>query len=91
VRELYQKLHAETWIEPWLDKAKILPGQDWRMVIEKAVEDSDVVIVCLSGQSVSKEGFVQREIKYAYDIALEKPEETIFLIPLRLDDCAVPR
>lgn len=40
---------------------------------------------------MSKEGFVQREIKYAYDIALEKPEETIFLIPLRLDDCAIPR
>lgn len=91
VREIYQHLFAEGWIDPWLDKAKILPGQDWRLVIEKAVEASDVVIVCLSSQSASKEGFVQREIKYAYDIALEKPEETIFLIPLRLDDCIVPR
>src|SRR5687767_10358285 len=91
VRELYGALKAEGWIDPWLDKAKILPGQDWRTVIEKAVEESDVVIVCLSSLSVSKEGFVQREIKYAYDIALEKPEETIFLIPLRLDDCAIPR
>ncbi len=91
VRELYQKLSAETWIDPWLDKAKILPGQDWEMVIEKAVEVSDVVIICLSNQSVTKEGFVQREIRYAYDIALEKPEATIFLIPLRLDDCIVPR
>jgi formylglycine-generating enzyme required for sulfatase activity len=91
VRELYQLLNAEGWIDPWLDKAKILPGQDWEMVIEKAVEDSDVVVICLSSRSVSKEGFVQREIRYAYDIALEKPEETIFLIPLRLDDCIVPR
>jgi formylglycine-generating enzyme required for sulfatase activity len=55
------------------------------------VDDSDVVIVCLSNQSLGKEGFVQREIRYAYDLALEKPEETIFLIPLRLDDCDVPR
>lgn len=91
VRELYQRLKAENWIDPWLDKAKILPGQDWELVIEKAVDDSDVVIVCLSKQSVSKEGFVQREIRYAYDLALEKPEEMIFLIPLRLDDCNVPR
>ncbi|MBK7319275.1 toll/interleukin-1 receptor domain-containing protein [Candidatus Villigracilis affinis] len=91
VRELYNALKSEGWIDPWLDKAKILPGQDWEFVIEKAVDDSDVVIVCLSGQSVTKEGFVQREIRYAYDIALEKPEETIFLIPLRLDDCNVPR
>jgi formylglycine-generating enzyme required for sulfatase activity len=91
VRELYSALKTEGWIDPWLDKAKILPGQDWRLVIEKAVEDADVVIVCLSNQSVTKEGFVQREIKYSYDIALEKPEETIFLIPLRLDNCVVPR
>lgn len=91
VRELYNALKAEKWIDPWLDKAKILPGQDWRMVIEKAVEDTDAVIVCLSNQSVNKEGFVQREIKYAYDLALEKPEETIFLIPLRLNTCVVPR
>jgi formylglycine-generating enzyme required for sulfatase activity len=91
VRELYNALKEEGWIDPWLDKAKILPGQDWEIVIEKAVEVSDVVVICLSSQSVSKEGFVQREIRYAYDIALEKPEETIFLIPLRLDDCNVPR
>jgi formylglycine-generating enzyme required for sulfatase activity len=91
VRELYNALKEEGWIDPWLDKAKILPGQDWEMVIEKAVEDSDAVVICLSSRSVSKEGFVQREIRYAYDIALEKPEETIFLIPLRLNDCIVPR
>jgi serine phosphatase RsbU (regulator of sigma subunit) len=91
VLELHSALKLEGWIDPWLDKAKILPGQDWRFEIEKAVEESDVVVVNLSTRSVSKEGYVQREIKYAYDIALEKPEETIFLIPLRLDDCIVPR
>ena len=48
VRELYNALNREGWIDPWLDKAKILPGQDWELVIEKAVDDSDVVIVCLS-------------------------------------------
>jgi formylglycine-generating enzyme required for sulfatase activity len=91
VRALYDALKAEGWIDPWLDKAKILPGQDWRMVIENAVEESDLVIVCLSKQSTTKEGFVQKEIRYAYDIALEKPEGIIFLIPLRLEECDVPR
>jgi formylglycine-generating enzyme required for sulfatase activity len=91
VRELYNALKSQEWIDPWLDKVKILPGQDWEMAIEKAVDDSDVVIVCLSNQSVSKEGYVQKEIRYAYEIALEKPEGTIFLIPLRLDNCIVPR
>jgi len=91
VRELYQRLHAEDWIDPWLDEEKLLPGQDWDMEIEKAVEHSDAVIVLLSSNSVSKEGYVQRELRYVIDVALEKPEGTIFIIPLRIDDCQIPR
>ena len=91
VREIYDALKSEDWINPWLDQEKILPGQNWRIVIETAVDEADVVIICLSRQSVTKEGYVQREIKYAYEIALEKPDETIFRIPLRLDDCDIPR
>lgn len=91
VRELYRRLLSEAWIDPWLDEEKLLPGQDWDMEIEKAVEAADVVIVCLSGTSVSKEGYIQRELKFALDVALEKPEDTIFVIPVRLDDCELPR
>jgi hypothetical protein len=35
VRELYQRLNAEGWIDPGLDEEKLLPGQDWDMEIEK--------------------------------------------------------
>ncbi len=91
VRELYKKLRAETWIDPWLDEEKLFPGQDWHEEIEKAVEVTDVVVVLLSKQSVSQEGYVQRELKLALDVADEKPENTIFIIPLRLDDCPAPR
>ena len=91
VRELSGRLAGEGWIDPWLDEKKLLPGQDWRTKIEEAVETSDIVIICLSSNSVSQEGFVQKELRYAREIAFEKPDETIFLIPLRLDDCTVPR
>jgi hypothetical protein len=91
VRELYQKLAAEGWIDPWLDEEKLLPGQDWDLEIEKAVEAADAIIVCLSGTSISKEGYVQKEIKVALNYALYRPEDTIFIVPLRLDDCSVPR
>lgn len=91
VRVLAQRLYAERWIDPWVDEKKLLPGQDWRAKIEEAVETSDVVIICLSTNSVTKEGHVQKEIRYAREIAFEKPDETIFLIPLRLDECTVPR
>lgn len=91
VRELYQRLLAEIWIDPWLDEEKILPGQDWDMEIEKAVETADAVIVCLSNNSISKEGYIQKEIKKVLDISERKPEESIFIIPLRLEESIPPR
>lgn len=91
VRELSQRLLSAGWIDPWLDEKNLLLGQDWRLKIEEAVETSDVVIICLSTNSVSKEGYVQKELRYVREIALEKPEGTIFLIPLRLDSCETPR
>jgi formylglycine-generating enzyme required for sulfatase activity len=91
VRELYQKLSAEGWVDVWLDEEKILPGQDWDYEIDGALDNSDAVIVTLSTDSVSKEGYVQKELRFALDIALEKPEGTIFILPVRLDDCERPR
>lgn len=91
VRELSRQLVGEGWIDTWVDEKSLLPGQDWRVKIEEAVEEADAVIICLSNHSVSKEGYIQKELRYAREIALEKPEEAIFLIPLRLDECEVPR
>ena len=89
VRQLYKRLVVEG-IDAWLDQEKLLPGQDWRLEIPKAVREADVVVICLSNRSITKEGYVQKEIKFALDIAEEKPEGTIFLIPARLEDCPVP-
>lgn len=91
VRELSRRLIGEGWIDTWQDEKNLLPGQDWRVKIEEAVEDADVVVIVLSQHSVSKEGHVQKELRYTREIALEKPEDAIFLIPLRLDECEVPR
>ena len=89
VRRLYTRL-TQDGVDAWFDKAKLLPGQDWELEIEKAVRETDVVILCLSNKSVTKEGYVQKEIKRALDIADEKPEGVIFLIPLRFNECNLP-
>jgi outer membrane protein assembly factor BamD (BamD/ComL family)/uncharacterized membrane protein len=89
VRELYKRLVTEG-VDAWLDQEKLLPGQDWRVEIPRAVKEADVVVICLSNKSITKEGYVQKEIKFALDSAEEKPEDTIFLIPARLEDCVVP-
>ena len=89
VRELYKRLVKEG-VDAWLDEEKLLAGQTWRVEIPRAVRESDVVVVCLSNKSITKEGYIQKEIKFALDNADEKPEGTIFLIPARLEDCIVP-
>jgi hypothetical protein len=89
VRGLWRLLR-EHGADPWLDEEDILPGQDWDQEIGKAVRSSAVVLVCLSRNSVAKTGYVQKEIKYALDVADEQPERQIFIIPVRLEECAVP-
>jgi hypothetical protein len=49
------------------------------------VRAADAILVCLSPDSINKEGYVQKEIKYALDVADEKPEGVIFFIPARLE------
>jgi hypothetical protein len=67
-----------------------MAGQDWDLEIRRAVRDSDLVIVCLSNRSISKAGYLQKEIKFVLDRADEQPEGTIFVIPLKLEECEIP-
>lgn len=90
VGEVYARLKAAGF-EPWLDEEEILPGQDWNYEIEQALETCDFVMVFLSTRSVGKIGYVQREFRNALYRSEEMPEEHIHTIPVKLDDCEVPR
>ncbi len=85
VRALYTH-RTKDGVDAWLDKAKLLPGQDWELEIKKAVREADVVVVCLSKQ-FNQTGFRQKEVRLALDTAMEKPEGEIFIIPARLEEC----
>jgi hypothetical protein len=89
VRDLYRRLRADGF-QPWLDEEELLPGQDWDHEIRRAVRAADAILVCLSCESVTKAGYVQKEIRFALDVADEQPEGTIFLIPLKLEECEIP-
>ena len=91
VRELYSRLDSEGWIDAWLDEKKLYPGQDWNYEIEQAVEQADVILVCLTKTSVTKEGYVQRELRTILDFADYKPEGTLYIIPFRLEECEPPK
>jgi hypothetical protein len=88
VVELYERLRQQGY-KPWLDKKDLLPGQNWRVEIPKAIEKSDVFLACLSQKSIAKNGYVQREFRMALNNCADKPPGGIYLIPLRLDDCEI--
>ena len=73
----------------WRDKEHILPGMNWELEIKKAIINADVVVICLSESSVDKTGYLQKEITTALELAQRRPEGTIFIIVLRLDDCEI--
>ncbi|MDJ0581126.1 toll/interleukin-1 receptor domain-containing protein [Crocosphaera sp.] len=89
VRELYNKL-VEAGYKPWLDEEDLLPGQNWKDEIPKALKNSDLFIACLSSTSISKRGYIQREFKMAMERWAELPPGEIYIIPLKFDDCEIP-
>jgi hypothetical protein len=90
VRELYQLLRNAD-MQPWLDEADIKPGQDWDHAIRDAVKACHIVLVILSPRSVTKEGYVPKEIGFALDRAQEMPEDRVYIIPVLIEPCSIPR
>jgi hypothetical protein len=59
--------------------------------IKKAVKQASFFLLLLSKTSVGKRGYVQKEFKMAVEYMSEMPEGTIYMIPVKLDDCLVPQ
>src|ERR1022692_974584 len=70
VRDIYYRLKSDGFT-PWFDEVDLLPGHDWEAEIRAAVRASNAVIVCLSCTSVTKEGYLQKEIRQALEMAAE--------------------
>lgn len=89
VKQLYQLLKTANF-EAWFDEFDLTVGHKWKFEIQKAIQDCDLFIICLSKASIKKRGYVQAEIKYALEVALEFPEGELYIVPIRLDNCTVP-
>lgn len=75
--------------DTWFDQERLLPGQKWATEVRKAVRQCDYFIAVISTRSLTKRGFVQRELRQAIDLLDEFPEGSVFIIPARLDDCVI--
>ena len=89
IRRLYKQLKS-LGLEPWLDEVDLLPGQAWKEEIPKAIADAKVFLACLSSRSINKIGYVQTELRHALTAFSRHPPGSIYLIPVRLDECRIP-
>ena len=45
--------------DAWMDRLKLLPGQNWPRAIERAIENADFFVACLSRHAVNKRSCFQ--------------------------------
>lgn len=89
VRDIYQSLLQEGY-DPWLDTEKLIPGVDWDFEILKAIHDTDVALVFLS-KNTEGVGFFQKEIKTIVELWYEHPDDSLYMIPVRIEECDIPK
>jgi hypothetical protein len=89
-KKLYTALEQHGF-RPWLDRKKLLPGQNWPRAIETAIQASNFFVACFSQRSTCKRGSFHSELRFALNCAAQVPLDEIFFIPVRLDQCVVPR
>jgi len=83
---IYAELRSSGF-NPWLDRECLKPGQKWKVEIIDVIRKCAYFIAILSSKSASKKGYVQKELREALDVLAEFPDQQIFLIPVRIDDC----
>lgn len=81
---------TEKGFEPWMDRRKLLPGQNWPRAIDRAIRNSDFFVPCFSNLSGEKRGRFHAELRYALDCALNQPLDGVYIVPVRLEECPVP-
>jgi hypothetical protein len=89
VERLFEALRAAGF-DPWMDRRKLLPGQNWPRAIEHAIESADFFVACFSSHAVCKRSHFQGEMRYALDCAQLVPFDQVYFIPVRFDACVLP-
>jgi hypothetical protein len=84
-KRLYYRLQ-QCNLELWLDKLDLIPGSEPERETNRVFSQSDIILICLDYNAQFARGLSQRFIKKALEIAKEQPADSIFLIPVKLDE-----
>jgi len=74
----------------WMDFHEIKGGQNWDLEINQAMDSAAIIVAFISNNSVNKRGYLQKELRIAFEKYREKLIDDIFIIPVMLDDIEIP-
>ena len=89
VFDIYNRLR-DNGFSVWCDEREILPGNNWKASIQRGIHRSRVFLLCCSASWVAERSYVHKEMRIALNIMTELPEDRVFIIPVRLNDCEIP-
>lgn len=90
VKETMDLLH-DYGILTWFDEKDLLPGDDWQAEIEKSIDAADYVFIFFSSNSIDRDGYKNKEIRYALEQKMRKGLNSRYIIPILVDDVKPPR
>jgi TIR domain/Effector-associated domain 2 len=87
-----ESLLQSTGIPVWRDTADLLPGQDWRMQIRRAITAGSLAfLACFSRAGLARRvSFQNEELTLAVEQARLRQAGDSWLIPVRFDECEIP-
>jgi hypothetical protein len=87
-KQLYDDL-KNVGLNVWMESEDLDVGGNVDLIVRKNIRNSAYIIAVLSSHAISKRGLVHKELKLALDVFDECPPDSIFLIPVRIDDCEI--
>ncbi|HAO22362.1 MAG TPA: hypothetical protein DCQ37_18995 [Desulfobacteraceae bacterium] len=85
-KQLYDDLKACQNIEPFMED-DVLAGENIEMTMRRNIRKSNYVLAVMSEKTLSERSLFQKNLKLALNILDEFPDNQIYLIPVRIDEC----
>lgn len=88
-----QQLLVDAGVPVWRDLETVLPGQDWKLEVRRAVDETSFAfLACFSEHSAIRDkSYQNEELALAVDqMRLRRPGRP-WLIPIRFADVEIPR
>lgn len=78
-------------VNTWFDQHSLRPGQRWEDVIDDEIRAATVFLTCLSDGAQNERGYFQAEQRKAAEAAMQVPSNQLFIVPVLLGECELPR